>query len=88
MDNIAVKMESTYELFTSLSDVRVKHVRKHTINDNGVGGGELLEKNDRVDDCLEDGEEVLFELSSEDIWLRIRFNLLEKNKLKVLIVNI
>ena len=69
-------MESNFELYRNLRELKAtKIVKKAT--------GATLGDEDSVDSVLADGEEVLFELESKDLWARVIFNMYSRDKLLV-----
>ena len=67
-------MESNYELYRNLRGLKAEYVIKKNRQ-------QKLEPKEIVKDVLTDGEEVLFELQSNDLWLRIKFNLFDRDQL-------
>lgn len=72
---IGEKMSSTYEMYKGLRNLQAcKIVRKLVINS-------LLQTiivnndSDTVMTVLQDGEEIFFELESEDLWLQVAFHM-------------
>jgi hypothetical protein len=64
-------MASTYELYEALTDIRVKWIKKQDSDD-------IIDKNVILWDVIIDGEEVMFELTSSDLWINFKFILIEK----------
>ena len=67
---IAEEMTNHFDLFKSLDGVRVFNITK-VQNKKAV-----LALEEGVSSLLEDGEEILFELTSLNFWLRVNFRLL------------
>lgn len=71
MKKIGERMESTYELYRNLRGVTAEFVIKKS-------NRQRLEPDELVCAHLVDGEEILFELQSNDLWIRVRYNLLDR----------
>eukprot|EP00347_Sterkiella_histriomuscorum_P017278 403349996 len=69
-------MECSYEQYRNLRNIKASYIRtkfmQHRLNDN-----------DKASDVLEDNDEVLFELESQDLWLNVLFNMYSQQQLLV-----
>ena len=72
---IGEKMGSTYEMYKGLRNLQAsKIVRKLVIN-NLQQTLVVSNDSDTVMTVLQDGEEIFFELESEDLWLQVAFHM-------------
>lgn len=72
---IGEKMGSTYEMYKGLRNLQAnKIVRKLVIN-NLMQTVTVNNDGDTVMGLLQDGEEIFFELESDDLWLQIAFHI-------------
>ena len=70
---IGEKIESAYELYRGLRNLQASKIWKKT-------NGQMLFDEEVVNKVLKDGDEILFELESYDLWLTVVFHLLHKSE--------
>jgi hypothetical protein len=80
---IGEKMGATYEIYKGLRNLQAsKIVRKFMAN--GVSQSLIVANDsDKVNVVLQDGEEVFFELESQDLWLHVAFHMYTLEPLNV-----
>jgi hypothetical protein len=67
---IGERMTAAYDPYKDLSDIEAEYVILKSTN-------KKLEETQIIKEILVDGEEVLFELQSSNLWIRFRFNLMK-----------
>lgn len=76
MARIACKLEQNYELFRNLQGLKVVEMYKK-------GSKQMLKAEELIKQNLKDGEEVLCEIESTDLWLRLIFRYYDMSKISI-----
>lgn len=70
-------MGSTYDLYKGLRNLQASKIVRRLL----PTASQVLVDSDKVKDVLADGEEVLFELESQDVWIKVVFHMYNLDEL-------